>query len=119
MRTIVWLQKACNAIGRPLDLDLPKMYRQCKENIFNYRTFRKTAETSGATFQDQQIEKLALSGQTEVSSVQLRIANLEASQAHNRMIKNALGNNKCTGVTQIVEIDPYTSIITHLRKKGK
>ena len=62
MRTIVWLQKSCNIIGRPLDLDLPDMYREYKENIFNYRTFRNTVNISRTTFQGQQIEELALSG---------------------------------------------------------
>ena len=49
MRTIAWLKKACNVFGQLLDLDLPEMYRQYKENTFNYCTFRKTAETSRTT----------------------------------------------------------------------
>ena len=73
MRTIMRLQGRCGITGIPLELDLQSMLHQYKQIIFDYRTFRKSAATTRAAFQDSRIEELALSGNQEATSIRKKI----------------------------------------------
>ena len=90
MRTIIHLHKKCNVGGRPLGLEITKIYRQYKEQIYEYRSFRKTAATTRTTFQDQRIEELVLSGKTDELSVRKKIKNIQASYLQNKCTKFTL-----------------------------
>jgi len=67
------LQPAVGITGRPLECDLLSMYQKHKQAIFDYRTFRKTASTTRAIFQDEHIEELAFNGNAEACAVKENI----------------------------------------------
>jgi len=52
------------------------MYQQYTQVIFDYCTFRKTANTTRATFQDEKIEELALAVNIEACAARKNIKNM-------------------------------------------
>ena len=103
------LQSAVDITGSLLECDLLSMYQKYKHVIFDYRTFRKTANTARAIFQDERIKELALKWHVEACAVRKNVKKMETKRSQNRRIQKMLGRRRGARVTHVLTVDLVTN----------